>query len=427
MTPVAFDLTRLVTRLRHASPSGIDRVDLAYARRFLDGDGPRHGLVSTAFGPKVLGREAARAIVDRVVAGWVEEIAAEDDPVLAALAARLSGGPPPPIRPRPRDASQLGRRRAQAEAAAVIARGAGAAALPDGTLYLHTSHLRLDRPERFDWLYDRPDVRAAFFVHDLIPIEYPEYGRPGEAARHRVRMETVARHADLVVANSTDVGRRYASHVATIGRPPRPVVAAPLGIEPAFSERAGPTLLTARPTFVAVSTIEARKNHILLLNLWRALAERHGSATPHLVIVGRRGWEAENVVDMLDRCEAIRPHVTEVVGLSTAGLVRLLRSATALLMPSFAEGYGLPVVEAAAAGAPVVASDIPVHREVGAGFAHLVDPLDGPGWMAAVGALSDPASDLRGRLAGLSLAHPPPTWPAHFAILDAALAQHGLA
>ncbi|WP_163778702.1 glycosyltransferase family 4 protein, partial [Proteus mirabilis] len=72
-----------------------------------------------------------------------------------------------------------------------------------------------------------------------------------------------------------------------------------------------------RPTFVACGTIEPRKNHLLLLHLWRALAERLGAATPRLVLVGRRGWEAENIVDMLERCPAIREHVVEVSGLST--------------------------------------------------------------------------------------------------------------
>jgi hypothetical protein len=58
------------------------------------------------------------------------------------------------------------------------------------------------------------------------------------------------------------------------------------------------------------------------------------------VIVGARGWEKENVVDLLRRCAAVRTHVLDVSGLSPPSLVRLMRSARAQLMPSFAEGYG---------------------------------------------------------------------------------------
>lgn len=425
---LAFDLTRLVTRLRHPNPTGIDRVDLAYARHVLaeDGDGPRFGLVSTAYGPRVLDRRTALGIAETVAAGWVEDLAAEADPVFQTLSAALTADhrPSATARPRQREEAGLHRRRLQAETALRVLRSGGPEHLPEGTIYLHTSHLRLDLPARFDWLYTRRDVRPVFFVHDLIPISHPEYGRPGEDTRHAVRMETVARHAAHVLVNSSDVGARFTRYAGDRGLGPKPVTVAPLGVEPVFSGGAGEAALPelARPTFLVCGTIEPRKNHLLLLNLWRDLAARMGEAAPRLVLIGRRGWEIENVADMLDRCPAIRAHVSEVSGLSTHGLARLMRAATALLMPSFIEGYGLPVVEAAASGLPVVASDIPVHREIGAHFAHLLDPLDGPGWAEAVRALSAPDSRLRTELKARLDGYAPPDWKSHFERVDAVLA-----
>ncbi len=146
-----------------------------------------------------------------------------------------------------------------------------------------------------------------------------------------------------------------------------------LGVEPAFGH-AGPRFTPDRPTFLVCGTIESRKNHLLLFQIWRLLAERHGAAAPRLVVVGRRGWEAESAIDMLERCPGVRAHVIEASGLSTHGLAALMRSCTALLMPSFTEGYGIPVVEAAASGLPVIASDIAVHREIADGFALFRDP-----------------------------------------------------
>lgn len=409
---VAVDITRLVTRLRHASPSGIDRVDLAYARHLLGQDGPRFGLVATALGPRVLDRTEAMAIVEDVAEGWVEDGTAETDPVYRTLVERI-GGTAGRSTSLQRAADARTRRLIQARAARRILAGKRVGALPPGCLYIHTSHLRLDRPERFDWLYDRRDVRAAFFVHDLIPITHPEYGRPGEAGRHAERLRTIGRHAAAILANSRDTAERTCAHLRATGFTPPPVAVGHLGVEPAFG-REGPSMTADRPTFLVCGTIEPRKNHLLLLHLWRALAERLGPATPRLVLVGRRGWEAENIIDLLDRCAAIRPHVIEVAGLSTHGLAALMRSATALLMPSFTEGYGIPIVEAAASGLPVLASDIAVHREIGAGFCDFLDPLDGTGWMHAIEALSEPGSVARAVLAARLDRYRAPGWPEHF-------------
>ncbi|MGC5777389.1 glycosyltransferase family 4 protein [Methylobacterium sp. NFXW15] len=421
--PKAFDLTRLLTRLRHSSPSGIDRVDLAYAHAVLDEPGESVGVVSTVFGPRVLAREEARAVVATVEAGWVEDRPAEQDPAFRRLATRL-GSPLTGEREihAPPAFSARDRRLIQARTAArLLARSRPIAALPRDSLYLHTSHLRLDIPGRFDWLYDRRDVRAAFFVHDVIPISHPEYGRDGEAARHETRMRTVGRHAAALLVNSQDTGRRTLGLLDAWGFPRPPVAVGHLGVEPAFG-REGLRLAPPGPVFLACGTIESRKNHLLLFQLWRELAERHGASTPTLVVVGRRGWEAESAIDMLERCPGVKAHVVEASGLSTHGLAALMRSCTALLMPSFTEGYGIPVVEAAASGLPVVASDIPAHREIAEGLALFRDPLDGPGWLAAIESLSKSGSPRRADLASRLEGYRPPDWAGHFAAVGPTLA-----
>ena len=87
---------------------------------------------------------------------------------------------------------------------------------------------------------------------------------------------------------------------------------------------------------------------------WR----RKAAAAPRLLLCGRRGWENENVLDLLERCEALRGLVLELGTLPDSRVTELLAGARALLFPSFAEGYGLPVAEALALGVPVLCSDL---------------------------------------------------------------------
>ncbi|MEL0212200.1 MAG: glycosyltransferase, partial [Novosphingobium sp.] len=140
-----------------------------------------------------------------------------------------------------------------------------------------------------------------------------------------------------------------------------------------------------RPWFVCLGTIEPRKNHLLLLHLWRDLAQTlPPEKVPRLVVIGRRGWENEQVLDMLERCPSLAPHVEEVAGCSDRKLATLVRGARALLMPTFAEGFGMPIAEALSVGVPVICSDIPAHHEVGGDTPDYAGPLDGARWKSLV-------------------------------------------
>ena len=160
-----------------------------------------------------------------------------------------------------------------------------------------------------------------------------------------------------------------------------------------------------------------------MLNLWRQLAADLGGTAPLLVLIGQRGWETENVVDMLERCPGLRGTVIEHNTLPDSEMVRLLKGARALLLPSFAEGFGFPLIEAFGVGVPALCSDIPALRETGGAVPEYLDPLDGPGWRTAI--LDYAAPDSPRRAAQLERLHGwrPPTWPEHFANVDRLIAE----
>jgi alpha-1,2-rhamnosyltransferase len=128
-----------------------------------------------------------------------------------------------------------------------------------------------------------------------------------------------------------------------------------------------------------VGTIEPRKNHSLVLDAFDQ-AWSEGSQAP-LVVIGKRGWQCEDVIARFaDITRNGRPF-TYICDATDADLQYAYRRSRCLIFPSFAEGFGLPIVEALAQGLPVIASDIPVHREVGNGHATYI-PLGDPTHLA---------------------------------------------
>jgi glycosyltransferase involved in cell wall biosynthesis len=174
--------------------------------------------------------------------------------------------------------------------------------------------------------------------------------------------------------------------------------------------------------FIVLGTIEPRKNHLLLLNLWTRLATTMATP-PRLLVIGARGWENEQAVDMLERSRRLRGLVEEHNRLSDTAIGSLLSQAQALLVPSFAEGFGLPLAEALASGVPVICSDIPVFREVGQDVPDYVDPLDLMAWRDAIVDYSRPDSPRRAAQMQRLADWQAPLWPDHFATVERALDQ----
>jgi glycosyltransferase involved in cell wall biosynthesis len=418
---IAYDITRLVTRVLNVTPNGIDRIDFALARHFLARPDAA-GMMATGLGPRVISGDKARAAVEAIGAHWGEEAEPEDDPAYLRVRAELLGREGPPAK---RATARVAQGRSGRIVGALHALGAyGMAvgqsprtALAKGARYVNVSQFPLWVASYFRWLEDRRDVKAVFFIHDVLPIEMPEYFREAEYERFRARLANLARFGTAALVTTNVVREGLEAQLRALGRTDFPICVAPIPVAPVFSTAPAPDAeLAAVPYFVICSTIEPRKNHLMLLQVWRELVRRDGPAAPKLVILGGRGWKFEAVTALLDRSPLLRGHVVEVSGLATPSLKRLLDGARALLMPSFAEGYGLPVVEALTAGVPIIASDIPVFREITGGGATLISPLDGERWLEAIRSFT-PADP---RTRGAQHAVPNPgSWETYFARIDA--------
>ena len=391
------DISRLISRAGNGVYTGIDRVERAYLAHFLASTDEVHFLSRALGGFVLLRRDGMEQLLPHIdgTTPWgpkdlLSHLGTRQSEALKKAEAtmrRLSAAKTP----RPGLAAMLARR------------------LSPGFTYINVGHTN-QANSILHAIRKGGAGRVAVMVHDVIPLDYPEFARPGGSAQFAEKLRGAVRAADALIYNSHDTAERATAWLREwdLDRPSR-VLHLGLDTRPAMAPAArgdGP------PVFVALGTIEPRKNHLLLLNIWRRFHDTLLTGeTPHLHIVGKRGWENENIVDQLDRAPFMNQTVFERGPLPDDELDALLASARALLFPSFAEGFGYPLIEALAQGIPVIASDLPVFRELAADAATLLDPLDGPGWTQAIlDAAQEPAT--------ATDSVTPPSWAAHFADLQ---------
>lgn len=286
--------------------------------------------------------------------------------------------------------------------------------LPTDKRLLNISHNGLD-DINYRKNIKRWGLEPIYFIHDLIPIMYPEYARVGEAKRHQNRLETVFETAKGIIVNSYDTKKILERYAQKENYPLLNSIVAHLGVTPLPNSREKEFL--NQKYYVVLGTIEGRKNHILLLNLWRDMVRELGENTPILLIIGQRGWKCENVIDMLERCDTIRPYVIEKPKCSDVELFGWLQHAQALLFPSFTEGYGMPIAEALSSGIPVIASDLTVFREIAGDIPEYINPMDGIGWKNLIIEYARSDSKMREKQLFRIKSFLPVSWKNHFNVV----------
>lgn len=400
--PVVLDVSRLVSRIGTGPLTGIDRVEAAWLAHMSNRD---HLLLCrVSRGQLLLPPTAGRAILNWIsgdqtglssVAGWRERLAGRSDaPARAMTALRKM---------------------------AIIATGRTGAGIlaasrkhfPAGATYLNVGHANLDR----GLLASLKDLRPVVMIHDTIPLDHPEFTRPGQSEKFRNRFMTAMSLADRIIAISDATATQIELWRKRLGVTRR---------APITTARIGTTLCTpdpsaipadldlTRPYFVTLGTIEPRKNHALLLDVWDRLSRQApAQSIPQLFILGRRGWNNEQVFARLDHLPTSGP-VIERAGLSDGAVAALLERSHALLMPSFAEGFGLPLTEAAARGIAVLTAPLPAAKEILGDYATYLPPHSAAPWVEAISGLAQ-AEPIRMNSIDI------PTWNDHFRKVGALL------
>lgn len=236
-----------------------------------------------------------------------------------------------------------------------------------------------------DYLRSLVDLRSrgvlvGAYIYDLIPVTHPEFVNQSDLNSVLDRFGDVFSQIDFVCTISEFVATEVREILRDrLGRS-IPVAAVPLAHDPPPSGdgQIEPAFLKALPPeyVLCICTIEGRKNHLLLFDVWTRLLAKFGDATPPLIVVGRWGWRSEAFKQRLEETQSLSGKIIVLGNLSDAKIDYLYRHCLFTVFPSFAEGWGLPVGESLACGTPCIASNATSIPEVGGDLVRYIDPFD---------------------------------------------------
>ncbi len=236
-------------------------------------------------------------------------------------------------------------------------------------------------------------VSIGAYIYDLIPLTHPEFCDATLVAQFTRSLAEGVAFFDFLLAISEHSAQAMRGWLAAQGLAGIPVQAVPLAHDFRLPGQILPPPPPRWPAAIAelqgqefvlcVGTIEARKNHAYLFQLWKNLLAE-GLAMPRLVLVGRFGWRVAELFAQMQATGFLAGHIVVLHDLSDAELAQLYRGCLFTIFPSFVEGWGLPVGESLSHGKLCLASEGSSLPEVGGALVDYIDPLNLRSGLAAV-------------------------------------------
>ncbi|MGE5601771.1 MAG: glycosyltransferase family 4 protein [Nitrososphaerales archaeon] len=222
-----------------------------------------------------------------------------------------------------------------------------------------------------------PGLPAVLTVYDVIPLRYPEFSSARSRALFRMTSKLALRAARHVIAITENARQDF---IGEFNIRPERITAIPLAADPAFRPQSTETVQSVRAKYelpgcfvLYVGSNKPHKNLLGLVAAWDELVRESGALAAQLVVAGvwdARYPEARNLAE--SRADS---RVRWLGPIPDGDLPALYAAATVFVFPSRFEGFGLPVIEAMACGAPVICSNVTALPEVAGDAALLIDPV----------------------------------------------------
>lgn len=256
---------------------------------------------------------------------------------------------------------------------------------PDDTILTVGNHAAANG-EAVAALKRRQGFRFVSMCHDIIPLTFPEMFEPGLCRDFRRYWHAVLPLAEIVLVNSLAVQRDIHAYCQAQGMAHGRLVHVHPGCDLSGVAPAPflPAPLEPGRFILFVGTVEPRKGHAMILDIWQRLVEKGlpQSRRFSLVVVGRPGWLVEGVLRRLGDPAAFAGTLIYLSGADDAVLARLYRDCAFGLLPSRYEGFGMPLIECFAGGRAMIVSAAGALPEVAGPFALCLPPGDAAAWQA---------------------------------------------
>jgi len=224
----------------------------------------------------------------------------------------------------------------------------------------------------------RLNLKVKHLVYDLLPLKYPNYFAPGSTKSYKRYIDKLSTYADTLLCISINTKKDLETYL----NEKRLDYGIKLDVIKLGEDMADKGLVGKKPDsaidnsfIVCVGTIEARKNHTLLYYVVKDAVQKN-IKIPQIIIVGLRGWMTTDIQHMIDEDPDTKDKLKIIDDASDEEIVWLYQNCLFSIYPSFYEGWGLPLAEAAHYGKVCLASDSSSIPEVLGSDAVYFSPFD---------------------------------------------------
>ena len=228
-------------------------------------------------------------------------------------------------------------------------------------LDLVADHVNIATKEGIFKLFKHLKVKIIFLVYDLIAVKYPYFFPKIDNLKYKIWLNDIRESADALITISNSVKNDLEKYITNI-----PITTIHLGAD-IETKRILKKNKFKVPTFLMVSTIEPRKGHEDILNAFEILWNR--KIKLKLIFIGREGWMVEKLLKRIHTHKYFNKYLFHLKNVNDKILIEYYQRSTAFIMASYAEGFGLPIIEAAKYNLPIIARDIPVFKEIASNHA----------------------------------------------------------